>query len=188
MSRVTDVDSAPPPVGSAGQVVLHRNTVAVQNAASALGLELEFREFPEGTRTAKDAARAIGVDVGQIVKSLVFAVGTTPNSPDGRVVMAIVSGTNQLDERKLAAAARTPTAWRVDADAVRLATGFPVGGVSPLGHPAPLLAWIDEDLLAYDVVWAAAGTPEVVFAISPTALKAATSAITASLAKRAVAS
>jgi prolyl-tRNA editing enzyme YbaK/EbsC (Cys-tRNA(Pro) deacylase) len=95
--------------------------VAVRAAASRLGLELETRQFPQGTRTAEDAARAIGVQVGQIVKSLVFAV-------DGVPVMALMSGANQLDETRLAAAAGGQQAARVDAETVRTATGFPVGG------------------------------------------------------------
>jgi Cys-tRNA(Pro) deacylase len=133
------------------------------DAAAALGITIEPREFPEGTRTADDAARAIGIEVGQIVKSLVFAV-------DGSPVIALVSGSNQLDERKLAAAAGGAEAARVDANAVREATGFPVGGVPPLGHRHALPIFVDADLLAYDEVWAAAGTPHVNFGISPAAL------------------
>ena len=129
-------------------------------AAEDLGLTLEVRTFPEGTKTAADAAAAIGVEVGQIVKSLVFAV-------DGAVVLAYVSGRNQLDEGKLAAAAGGSTCSRVDADTVRSATGFPIGGVPPIGHATPLPVFVDPDLLDYDVVWAAAGTWTDVFAISP---------------------
>ena len=101
---------------------MHPNVQRVVAAAGDLGLTIEVRTFPEGTKTAADAAAAIGVEVGQIVKSLVFAV-------DGDVVMALVSGANQLDERKLAAAAGGAKSGRVDADAVREATGFPIGGV-----------------------------------------------------------
>ena len=118
------------------------------------------RRFPEGTKTAQDAANAIGVSVGQIVKSLVFAV-------DGEVVMAYVSGANQLDEKKLAAAAGGAKCSRVDADAVREATGFPIGGVPPFGHSTQLRVFIDPDLLQYDEVWAAAGTWNDVFGIEP---------------------
>ncbi|MFN5791133.1 MAG: YbaK/EbsC family protein, partial [Burkholderiales bacterium] len=109
------------------------------------------KRFPEGTKTAADAAAAIGVTVGQIVKSLVFGV-------DGEIVMALVSGSNQLDEKKLAAAAGGAKCARVDADAVRDATGFPIGGVPPFGFPQPLRVFVDPDLLQYDEVWAAAGT------------------------------
>jgi prolyl-tRNA editing enzyme YbaK/EbsC (Cys-tRNA(Pro) deacylase) len=135
----------------------------VVEAAAAAGLSIEPRQFPESTRTAAEAAAAIGVGVGQIVKSLCFAV-------DGRVVLALVSGGNQLDEARLAAAAGGSSCARVDADAVREATGFPIGGVAPLGLSSDLDMFIDEDLLQYDVVWAAAGTPHVNFAATPTDL------------------
>lgn len=141
---------------------LHRNARAVVEAARSLGLAVEVREFPEGTRTAEDAARAIGVSVGQIVKSLIFRV-------DDDVVVAFVSGPNRLDEARLATAAGRPGAAiaRVDAAGVRAATGFPIGGVPPFGHPQPLATYVDEDLLAFDEVWAAAGTPRHVFAVAP---------------------
>ena len=129
-------------------------------AATAVGLQITPRRFPEGTKTAADAAAAIGVEVGQIVKSLVFAV-------DGEVVMAYVSGSNQLDENKLARAAGGAKSRRVDADAVREATGFPIGGVPPFGHANALRIFIDPDLLGYGEVWAAAGTWNDVFAIAP---------------------
>lgn len=140
------------------------------DAAAALGLDVEVREFPEGTRTAEDAAHAIGVSVGQIVKSLIFRLGDD-------VVVALVSGPNRLDEARLAAAAGTPdaTVGRVDAKAVRAATGFPIGGVPPFGHPRPIPTFVDEDLLDYDEVWAAAGTPRDVFAVAPDDLVRATS-------------
>jgi Cys-tRNA(Pro) deacylase len=139
---------------------MHPNARRVVDAASALGLDIEVRTFPEGTKTAADAAAAIGVEVGQIVKSLIFAV-------DGDVVVAYVSGANQLDERKLAVAAGGRKAGRVDADTVRTATGYPIGGVPPFGHATPLRVFVDEDLLAFEVVWAAAGTWNDVFALTP---------------------
>lgn len=142
---------------------LHPNVVRVVEAARALGLEITTRRFPEGTKTAQDAANAVGVLVGQIVKSLVFAV-------DGEIVMACVSGANQLDEKKLAAAAGGVKCSRVDADAVREATGFPIGGVPPLGLATQMRIFIDPDLLQYDEVWAAAGTWNDVFAINPQVL------------------
>jgi prolyl-tRNA editing enzyme YbaK/EbsC (Cys-tRNA(Pro) deacylase) len=139
---------------------VHPNVVRVVEAGRALGLEIVPRRFPDGTKTAADAAAAIGVDVGQIVKSLVFAV-------DGEIVMAYVSGANQLDESKLALAAGGARCSRVDADAVRNATGFPIGGVPPFGHKTHLRVFIDPDLLQYDEVWAAAGTWNDVFGIEP---------------------
>ena len=138
----------------------HPNVDRVVEAGAARGLVIEPRTFPEGTKTAADAAAAIGVDVGQIVKSLIFAV-------DGELVLAYVSGANQLDERKLAHAAGGEKCSRVDADAVRTATGFPIGGVPPFGHATHLKVFIDPDLLQYDEVWAAAGTWHDVFGIEP---------------------
>jgi prolyl-tRNA editing enzyme YbaK/EbsC (Cys-tRNA(Pro) deacylase) len=145
---------------------LHPNAQRVVEAAAGLGLEIEVRRFPEGTKTAADAAAAIGVEVGQIVKSLVFGV-------DGDVVMALVSGQNRLDERKLAVACGGAKASRVDADLVRDATGFPIGGVPPVGHARPLRVLVDPDLLGFDEVWAAAGTWNDVFGVEPGALVAA---------------
>jgi Cys-tRNA(Pro) deacylase len=139
---------------------MHANVRRVVAAAAQAGLEITTRQFPDGTKTAADAACAIGVAVGQIVKSLIFAV-------DGEVVLAYVSGSNQLDERLLAAAAGGLKAARVDADTVREVTGFPIGGVPPFGHRTALRVFIDPDLLQYDEVWAAAGTWHDVFALSP---------------------
>ena len=139
---------------------VHPNVKRVVEAGLALGLTIEPRQFPEGTKTAADAAAAIGVDIGQIVKSLIFAV-------DGEVVLAYVSGANQLDEKKLAAAAGGAKCARVDADVVREATGFPIGGVPPFGHTKQLRVFIDPDLLQWPEVWAAAGTWNDVFGIEP---------------------
>ena len=130
---------------------VHPNVSRVVSAAKERGLDIVTKRFPEGTKTAADAAAAIGVTVGQIVKSLVFGV-------DGEIVMALVSGSNQLDEKKLALAAGGAKCARVDADAVREATGFPIGGVPPFGHSTQLRVFVDPDLLQYDEVWAAAGT------------------------------
>ncbi|MFZ9165710.1 MAG: YbaK/EbsC family protein [Ilumatobacteraceae bacterium] len=139
---------------------LHPNTLRVIAAAREAGLEISTRRFPEGTKTAADAAAAIGVTVGQIVKSLVFGV-------DNEIVMALVSGSNQLDEKKLAAAAGGSKCSRVDADAVRAATGYPIGGVPPFGHSTQLRVFVDPDLLQYDEVWAAAGTWNDNFGAAP---------------------
>jgi prolyl-tRNA editing enzyme YbaK/EbsC (Cys-tRNA(Pro) deacylase) len=139
---------------------LHPNVVRVVEAARALGLEIVPRRFPDGTKTAADAAAAIGVELGQIVKSLIFAV-------DGEVVLAYVSGANQLDEKKLALAAGGLKCARVDADVVRQATGFPIGGVPPFGHSTQLRVFVDPDLLQYDEVWAAAGTWNDNFGANP---------------------
>ena len=139
---------------------VHPNTLRVIAAARDAGLEITTRRFPEGTKTAADAAAAIGVTVGQIVKSLVFGV-------DNEIVMALVSGSNQLDEKKLALAAGGAKCARVDADAVREATGYPIGGVPPFGHSTQLRVFVDPDLLQYDEVWAAAGTWNDNFGAAP---------------------
>ena len=139
---------------------VHPNVTRVVQAAKERGLEITTRRFPEGTKTAQDAANAIGVSLGQIVKSLVFAF-------DGEIVMAFVSGANQLDEKKLAQAAGGLKCSRVDADAVREATGFPIGGVPPFGHATQLRVFVDPDLLQYDEVWAAAGTWNDNFGAAP---------------------
>jgi prolyl-tRNA editing enzyme YbaK/EbsC (Cys-tRNA(Pro) deacylase) len=153
---------------------MHPNVVRVVEAARALGLEIVPRRFPDGTKTAADAAAAIGVELGQIVKSLIFAV-------DGEVVLAYVSGANQLDEKKLALAAGGLKCTRVDADVVRQATGFPIGGVPPLGLATQMRVFIDPDLLQYDEVWAAAGTWNDVFPIDPKVLQRAASGVVVDL-------
>jgi len=158
---------------------VHRNVKAVVEAGNLLGITVRPREFPETTRTAVDAALAIGVDLGQIVKSLVFCV-------DGEVVVALMSGPNLLDEDKLATAAGGERAWREDADTVREATGFSVGGIPPFGHREPLRVFVDTDLLEYEEVWAAAGTPHVNFAVAPTALVRGTAGLVCDLARAVV--
>ena len=153
---------------------MHPNAEKVAAAARELGLEIDLHLFPEGTRTADDAARAVGVEVGQIVKSLVFTL-------DGHVVMALVSGRNRLDEKRLATVLGGSEVGRADADGVRAATGFAIGGVPPFGHPSTLSTAIDEDLLDYDEVWAAAGTPYDVFPIAPADLVRLTGGVVATL-------
>jgi prolyl-tRNA editing enzyme YbaK/EbsC (Cys-tRNA(Pro) deacylase) len=155
---------------------MHPSAQRVVDAAAAHDLELDVREFPDGTRTAEDAARAVGVEVGQIVKSLVFSV-------NGETVLALVSGSNRLDVEALARAAGRDGArvGRLDANAVRDATGFAIGGVPPFGHPAPLSTFVDRDLLGYDTVWAAAGTPRHVFSTSPATLVRITAGTVADL-------
>jgi len=146
----------------------------VAEAARAAGLEIEVREFPEGTRTAEDAARAIGVDVGQIVKSLVFMA-------DGHPVLCLVSGLNRVDGARLAVLTGASQVRRAGADEVERATGFAIGGVPPLGHAHPLPVYCDRDLLAFDTVWAAAGSPRAVFSVQPQALVRACGATVADL-------
>jgi Cys-tRNA(Pro) deacylase len=155
---------------------MHPSAQKVADAARTLGLSVEVVEFEETTRTAQDAAHAIGCQVAQIVKSLLFIV-------DGQPVIALVSGVNRLDERKLAAlrGVGRKHVERADADTTKAATGFSIGGVPPFGHTSRLPVYVDEDLTHFDVVWAAAGTPFAVFAITPEELVRASQAIVADL-------
>jgi prolyl-tRNA editing enzyme YbaK/EbsC (Cys-tRNA(Pro) deacylase) len=132
-------------------------------AAGALGMAPQVRRFPEGTKTAHEAARAIGCDVAQIVKSLVFVA-------DGQPVLALTSGRNRVDLRKLAALSGAGDVRRATPDEVRAATGFAIGGTPPFGHPERLRTFVDRDLLGFQEVWAAAGTPDGVFPIAPSHL------------------
>lgn len=125
----------------------------VQERLRELGHTTAVLELPDTTRTAADAARAIGCRVEQIAKSLVFKGGES-----GRPLLVIVSGTNRVDERALSALAGEPV-QKADADFVRERTGFAIGGVPPVGHRERLDIFVDEDLLRLDEVWAAAGTP-----------------------------
>ena len=132
----------------------------VRAALAANGVHpARLQEFAESTATAVDAAAAIGTTVARIVKSLVFMAGDRP-------ILVLASGPNRVDVHKVAALVRHPI-LRATADQVRELTGFAVGGVPPIGHKQPLMTLIDRDLLAYDEVWAAAGTPNSVFAIAP---------------------
>ena len=131
----------------------------VLDAARAHGLELRVIEFPDGTRTAADAARAVGCDVAQIVKSLVFMA-------DERPVLVLTSGGNRVDLHKVARQLGVARVRKADADQARAATGFAIGGTPPFGHPAPIDVLIDEDLVELGGVWAAAGTPRHVFEIA----------------------
>ncbi|MDP9075297.1 MAG: YbaK/EbsC family protein [Actinomycetota bacterium] len=146
---------------------MHPNVARVVEAGRSIGIDVQPREFPDSTRTAAEAAAAIGVELGQIVKSMVFTVDDLP-------VLALVSGDRQVDEAKLAAAAGGASSSRPDADRVRAATGFAVGGVPPFGHSSPLPVFVDAGLLRYQQVWAAAGTPHVNFPVDPHLLAVAT--------------
>jgi prolyl-tRNA editing enzyme YbaK/EbsC (Cys-tRNA(Pro) deacylase) len=132
----------------------------VADAARAAGLHIEIERFPQGTRTAADAARAVGSEVAQIVKSLVFMA-------DGAPVVALVSGANRVDPGRLASAIGAGEVRRADGDEARAATGFAIGGVPPFGHATPIAVLVDCDLMAHDRLWAAAGLPDAVFAITP---------------------
>lgn len=137
----------------------HPNIERVRKRLREQGIEAQPVEFAESTRTSADAAAAIGTTVAQIAKSLVFMA-------NGQPLLVIASGANRVDTKKLGALLDARIT-RADADAVRQATGFPIGGVPPLGHTTPLRTLIDEDLLAFTSIWAAAGTPNAVFETTP---------------------
>ena len=138
---------------------MHANAVRVNDAltsAGAAGAAAGIRELADSARTAAEAADALGVPVGAIVKSLVFAA-------DGAPLLVLASGDHQVDTAKVAAVVGAASVKRADADLVREATGFPIGGVAPVGHPQPLTTVVDTHLADFTVVWAAAGTPHAVF-------------------------
>ena len=139
---------------------MHPNAAKVVEAAAEGEVSIDVVEHPEGTRTAEEAAAAVGAPVAAIVKSLVFLVDDEP-------VMVLIGGDRRLDEGLLGDAAAGSSVGRADADLVRRATGYPIGGVPPFGHRSPIRTFVDRDLLAQPAVWAAAGTPRHVFRISP---------------------
>ena len=139
---------------------MHPNVARVADAARQAGLQIEVERFPDGTRTAADAARAVGCDVAQIVKSLVFMADDQP-------VLALVSGANRVDLGRLADAVGATEARRADGDEARAATGFAIGGVPPFGHAERVTVVVDRDLTAHEWLWAAAGLPDAVFRLSP---------------------
>jgi prolyl-tRNA editing enzyme YbaK/EbsC (Cys-tRNA(Pro) deacylase) len=143
---------------------LPKSARRVQSALHALGLDAEVVELTDSTRTAAEAAAAVGCELGAIVKSLVFR-----GAESGEPVLVLVSGDNRADEARLTAALGEAVE-RADAGWVREVTGYAIGGVPPVGHPASLRTLVDEGLLRFDVVWAAAGTPRTVFPIEPAAL------------------
>jgi Cys-tRNA(Pro) deacylase len=151
---------------------MHPTAQKVADAARELGLTITLKEFEATTRTAADAAQAIGCEVAQIVKSLVFVVDSQP-------IVALVSGPNRLDEKKLAAlcGVSPKKVKRADADTAREVTGYAIGGVPPFGHKTRLPTYIDRDFGQFEVIWAAAGTPNAVFAITPAELVRATGGI-----------
>jgi prolyl-tRNA editing enzyme YbaK/EbsC (Cys-tRNA(Pro) deacylase) len=145
----------------------------VVDAATAAGLDVDVVEYPAETRTAVQAADAVGCKVDQIVKSMVF-------DADGELVLALTSGANQVDADRLADLAGVVSCGRADPDVVRSVTGFAIGGVAPIGHLQPIRTWIDPHLLTFDEVWAAAGSPRHVFPVEPATLASLTGAEAAS--------
>lgn len=149
----------------------HPNVERVQASLAALGITAEPVEFAESTRTSAEAAAAIGTTVARIAKSLVFLVGGAPT-------LVIASGVNRVDTGKLARLLGAPVK-RADADAVRRATGYPIGGVPPVGHTEALRTVIDQDLMVFETIWAAAGTPNAVFELTPAELERMTGGLVA---------
>jgi prolyl-tRNA editing enzyme YbaK/EbsC (Cys-tRNA(Pro) deacylase) len=150
----------------------------VQEALRALALPADVRELDDSTRTAPEAAAAVGCELGAIVKSLVFR-----GVESGEAVLVLVSGDNRAVEARVAGEVGEAVG-RADADFVRGATGYAIGGVPPVGHPAPLRTLVDEDLLRFDEVWAAAGTPRAVFGVAPAELARAAGGRVAAIAER----
>ncbi|MCU0539859.1 MAG: YbaK/EbsC family protein [Desulfobacterales bacterium] len=149
--------------GSAGE--LSPGARRVQASLTAAGLDCNVVEMAQTTRSAQDAARAVGCTVGQIAKSLLFQ-----GAESGEPLLVITSGANRVDEARLAQTIGEPVR-KADAELVRRRTGFAIGGVPPVGHTEPLRIFIDEDLLAHPEIWAAAGTPQAVFKLTPQELQ-----------------
>ncbi len=127
----------------------------------SIGISVEILEMPHSTRTAGEAAQAIGCTVAQIAKSILFRGACT-----GKPVLVVASGVNRVNERRIEVVAREPLE-KANADFVRSTTGYAIGGVPPVGFPNPIETWIDRDLLLHSAVWAAAGTPFSVFRLDP---------------------
>lgn len=153
---------------------IHPSTQKVLDAALRLGLAIEVRHFAEGTRTAQEAAQAVGASLGQIAKSMVFLA-------DGKPVLVLTSGPNRVDAGKVARQLGARQVRRASADEVRAATGFAIGGVPPFGHSQPLTVLFDRDLLQFETIWGAAGTPNAVFPIEPGRLAEASGAAVADI-------
>jgi prolyl-tRNA editing enzyme YbaK/EbsC (Cys-tRNA(Pro) deacylase) len=137
----------------------------VQDALRTLGFDCKVTEFQDSTRTSADAAARIGCQIGQIVKSLIFR-----GQASGKPVLILASGANRVDESRISQYAGE-SIGRADAEFVRVTTGFAIGGVAPVGYIQPLETYIDMDLLQYGKIWAAAGTPNAVFEMTPAALE-----------------
>jgi prolyl-tRNA editing enzyme YbaK/EbsC (Cys-tRNA(Pro) deacylase) len=151
---------------------VHPSTQKVLDAARQRGLDIKVRQFAESTRTAQEAAQAAGASLGQIAKSVVFLA-------DGKPVLVLTSGPNRVDTAKVAQHLGANQVRRASAEEVRAATGFAIGGVPPFGHTPPLAVFFDRDLLQFETVWAAAGTPNAMFLIEPRRLAEASGAIVA---------
>lgn len=137
----------------------------IQDLLASRGYEITIIEFAESTRTAQEAADRAGCQLGQITKSLIFKGRTS-----GKAILVLTSGANRVSEKRISEYAGEPIE-RADADFVRAAAGFAIGGVPPLGHTQPMETYLDEDLLQYKTIWAAAGTPNAIFELTPSDLQ-----------------
>jgi len=147
---------------------LNPSSQKVQEYLRSVGVEAQVKEMPAATRTAKEAAQAIGCSVAQIAKSIVFRT-----EQSGRAVLVIASGANRVNEHRMSELIGEQIG-KATPEFVRESTGFGIGGVPPVGHGNPLETWIDRDLLQFDIIWAAAGTPFTVFSIRPNQLQSIT--------------
>lgn len=152
---------------------MSKSLTRVRAALETAGITADIREMAEGTRTAEAAARAIGCEVDQIAKSIIFRGEDT-----GHVVLFLTAGGNRVDADKATAVAGQRLG-KADASLIRTETGFAIGGVAPVGHLTRIPAWFDPRLSDFDLVWAAAGTPHHVFAINPVQLLRITGATAA---------
>lgn len=137
----------------------------VQDLLASRGFHCNVIEYAESTRTSQEAAERAGCTLGQITKSLIFK-GRSTQKP----ILVLTSGANRVDEKRIGEYAGEPIG-RADADFVRLVTGFAIGGVPPLGHAQPIETYVDEDLMQYDTIWAAAGTANAIFELTPADLR-----------------
>lgn len=146
---------------------MHPSNIRVGEALAAAGVEADVRRLPESTHTAVAAAEALGCDVAAIANSLVFMA-------DGSPILVMASGAAKVDTGLLASLIGVERVRRATPDEVRAATGFPIGGVAPVGHPSPLPTWVDEELSGHEEIWAAGGTPDSIVGLSYAALLRAT--------------
>jgi prolyl-tRNA editing enzyme YbaK/EbsC (Cys-tRNA(Pro) deacylase) len=146
---------------------MHASNVRVQEALDATGVTADVRKLPESTHTAAAAALVLGCEVGAIANSLVFMADDSP-------ILVMASGAAKVDTDLLAEMIGVGEVRRATADEVRAATGFPIGGVAPVGHPAPLSTWIDVDLEQFPEIWAAGGTPDSIVGLTYLGLVTAT--------------
>lgn len=169
-------DSSP---GSANHPAIQR----VREAAARKGVTLDIRIFEQSTHTAEEAAAAVGAELGQIVKSLVFVAPTDDGGLEP--IICLVSGQNRVDLARLAAVTGEPDIRRATAKEANDLTGFVIGGIPPFGHPKPIRIIMDPDLGRYPVVWAAAGTPTAVFPVPPASLRLLANAVVAPITEEA---